>query len=185
MMYYCQSICKFFVISSSCDLVILQIGRVLIFYTSCHCVCRTLISQVVLCLVRFMHWQSQVKVGNFCFSPPVRRVGCGGLLVSNDCVRRWYWCVFLCTTAAFESMFSWRDLKTLGKFPGGFDFHRHHDECVSLTRLIYYITQKKRGGNNTSKIILDFYPVICLFRWIMVRIGKVASEVVKKLDYQW
>jgi hypothetical protein len=31
---------------------------------------------------------SQVEVGSFCFSAPVRRAGCGGLLVSTDCVRR-------------------------------------------------------------------------------------------------
>jgi hypothetical protein len=39
----------------------------------------------------------------------------------------------------------------------------------------------------TSKIILDFDPVICLVRWIMGRIGKVGREVVKKFDYhdQW
>jgi hypothetical protein len=32
----------------------------------------------------------------------------------------------------------------------------------------------------TSKIRLDFYSVICLVRWIMVRIGKVGREVVRK-----
>ena len=32
----------------------------------------------------------------------------------------------------------------------------------------------------TSKIILDFYPVICLVRWIMGRLGQVGREVVKK-----
>ena len=35
---------------------------------------------------------SQVKVGSFCFNGPVRRAGCGGLLVSTDCVRWWRWC---------------------------------------------------------------------------------------------
>jgi hypothetical protein len=45
-------------------------------------------------------------------------------------------------------------------------------------------TRKSRWSRvGTSKIILDFYPVICLVRCIMVRLGKVEREVVKKLDY--
>jgi hypothetical protein len=43
--------------------------------------------------------------------------------------------------------------------------------------------EKTRVG--TSKIIIDFYPVICLVQWIMGRLGKFEREVVKKLDYQW
>ncbi len=31
---------------------------------------------------------SQIKVGSLCFMVPVGRSGCGGLLVSTDCVRR-------------------------------------------------------------------------------------------------
>ncbi len=63
------TIYKFFVISSSCDIVILQIGSVLIFghnSTSWHCVvCRTVISEVVLFFVRFIHWQeSPVTIWN-------------------------------------------------------------------------------------------------------------------------
>jgi hypothetical protein len=49
-------------------------------------------------------------------------------------------------------------------------------------------TRKSRWSRvGTSKIILDFYHVICLVRWIMDRLGKVGREVVKKLDYhdQW
>ena len=47
-------------------------------------------------------------------------------------------------------------------------------------------TKKSRWSRvGTSKIILDFYPVICLVRWIMDRLGEVGREVVKKLDYQW
>jgi hypothetical protein len=47
-------------------------------------------------------------------------------------------------------------------------------------------TRKSRWSRvGTSNIILDFYPVICLVRWLMVRIGKVGREVVKRLDYQW
>jgi hypothetical protein len=47
-------------------------------------------------------------------------------------------------------------------------------------------TRKSRWSRvGSSKIILDFYPVICLVRWIMDRLGKVGREVVKKLDYQW
>ena len=42
-------------------------------------------------------------------------------------------------------------------------------------------TRKSRWSRvGTSKIRLDFYSVICLVRWIMVRIGKVGREVVKK-----
>ncbi len=42
-------------------------------------------------------------------------------------------------------------------------------------------TRKSRWSRvETSKIILDFYPVICLVRWIMGRIGKVGREVMKK-----
>jgi hypothetical protein len=42
---------------------------------------------------------SQIKVGSFCFSGPVRRSGCGGLFVSTDCVRwRWCWSALLCAT---------------------------------------------------------------------------------------
>jgi CDP-diglyceride synthetase len=47
---------------------------------------------------------SQIKVGSFCFSAPVRRAGCGGLLVNTDCVRWWwYWSALLCVTAAFAA----------------------------------------------------------------------------------
>jgi hypothetical protein len=47
-------------------------------------------------------------------------------------------------------------------------------------------TRKSRWSQvGTSKIILDFYSVICLVRWIMGRLGEVEREVVKKLDYQW
>jgi hypothetical protein len=47
-------------------------------------------------------------------------------------------------------------------------------------------TRKSRWSRvGISKIILDFCPVICLVRWIMVTLGKVEREVVKKLDYQW
>ncbi len=61
---------------------------------------------------------SQIKVGSFCFIAPVGRTGCGGLLVSTDCVRRrWQWSVLLCTTAAFTSTFSRHTLKTLDEFP--------------------------------------------------------------------
>ena len=50
---------------------------------------------------------SEIKVGSFCFSAPVRRAGCGGLLVSTDCVRRrWCWSVLLSATSAFASTFS-------------------------------------------------------------------------------
>ncbi len=50
---------------------------------------------------------SQIKVGSFCFSAPVRRAGCGGLLVSTDCVRRrWCWSALLWATAAFAAFFS-------------------------------------------------------------------------------
>ena len=31
------------------------------------------------------------KVGSICLNAPVRRVGCGGLLVRTDCVRWWRW----------------------------------------------------------------------------------------------
>ncbi len=42
-------------------------------------------------------------------------------------------------------------------------------------------TRKSRWSRvGTSKIISDFYSVICLVRWIMVRLGKVGREVVKK-----
>ena len=59
---------------------------------------------------------SQAKVGSFWFSAPVRRTGCGGLLVNTDCVRRrWRWSVLLCATSDFVSTFSW--LKTLHEFP--------------------------------------------------------------------
>jgi hypothetical protein len=50
---------------------------------------------------------SQIKVGSFWFRAPVRRAGCGGLLVSTDCVRRqWCWSALLCATAAFAAFFS-------------------------------------------------------------------------------
>ena len=46
-----------------------------------------------------------------------------------------------------------------------------------------YRTRKSRWSRvGTSKILLDFYPVISLVRWTMVRIGKFAREVVKKID---
>ncbi len=54
---------------------------------------------------------SQVKIGSFSFSVPVRRVGCGGL-VSTDCVRWWLWCVYLCVTTAFGYILSRYVLKT-------------------------------------------------------------------------
>ncbi len=125
---------------------------------------------------------SQIKVGSFCFSTPVRRVGCGGLLVSTDCVRRrWFWSALLCVTAAFVSFFSstfsrpypentWRkSLKSQFFYP------------FFLLGTLSWDTKKSRWSRvGTSKIILDFYSDICLVRWIMVRIGKVGREVVKK-----
>jgi hypothetical protein len=63
-------------------------------------------------------------------------------------------------------------------------------DCVRwwhrCTLLCSQDTKKSRWSRvGTSKIILDFYPVICLVRWIMDRLGKVGREVVTKLDYQW
>ncbi len=44
-------------------------------------------------------------------------------------------------------------------------------------------TKKSRWSRvGTSKIILEFYPLMYLVRWIMGRIGKVGREVLKKLD---
>ncbi len=60
---------------------------------------------------------SQVKIGSFCFSTPFRRAGCGRLLLSTDCVRRWRWCTLLCDTASFVSTFSRNTIKTLDEFP--------------------------------------------------------------------
>ncbi len=55
----------------------------------------------------------QVKVGSFCFRAPVRRAGCGGLLVGTVCVRWCRWSTLLWPTAAFVSTFSRRHaLKT-------------------------------------------------------------------------
>ncbi len=61
---------------------------------------------------------NQVKAGSFCFSDPVNRAGCGGLLVNTDCVRWWRWCALLCATAVFTSTFLRDALKTLDEFPG-------------------------------------------------------------------
>jgi hypothetical protein len=36
--------------------------------------------------------QGRLRFGTFGFSAPVRRGGCGGLLVRTDCVRWWRWC---------------------------------------------------------------------------------------------
>jgi hypothetical protein len=61
---------------------------------------------------------SQIKVGSLCFMVPVGRSGCGGLLVSTDCVRRWWrWSALLWATATFVSTFSRDVLKTLTEFP--------------------------------------------------------------------
>jgi hypothetical protein len=44
-------------------------------------------------------------------------------------------------------------------------------------------SRKSRGSRvGTSKIILAFYPVICLVRWIMGRLGKVGREMVIKFQ---
>ena len=121
---------------------------------------------------------------NAIFPSPVRRAGCGGLLLSTDCVRWWRWCTLLCATAAFDSTFSrhggkhWRIFGKASFLPFFFGWRGSQDEEVTV----------ESGGNfwvGTSKIILDLYHVICLVRWIMRRIGKVGREVVKKLDYQW
>jgi hypothetical protein len=107
---------------------------------------------------------------------------------STDCVRRWHWSVFFLT---LTSVLRWRWCTFLcdpssphysvvcpqktDEFPENPAFFRPflwHKEVMV-----------ESGGN--SKIILDFYPVICLVRWIMVRLKKVGREVVKTLDYQW
>ncbi len=85
----------------------------------------------------------------------VRRAGCGGLLVSTDDVRRrWCWSTaLLCATTAFTAFFS-------------STFSRHCPE------IIWRISLKSQF----------FYPFFLLgtLSWIMVRIGKVGREVVKK-----
>jgi hypothetical protein len=64
----------------------------------------------------------QIKVGSFCFSDPVRRAGCGGLLVSTDCVR-WRcagprFCVSLSPSpTSFPPRLLGIALKTLNEFP--------------------------------------------------------------------
>ncbi len=123
-----------------------------------------------------------IKVGSFCFSAPVRRSGCGGLLVSTDCVRwRWCWSALLCVTAAVAVFFS-------------STFSRHCPENtwrISLKNQFFTLffcwepsvkSLRSHGGVGWElpKIIIDFYSVICLVRWIMVRIGKVGREVVTR-----
>ena len=125
---------------------------------------------------------SQVKVGSFCFNTPVGRDGCGDLLVRTDCVRRWYWSAFLCVTAVFVSTFSSHVLKKLDEFLEKTVFYTFFCSGPQIKHSELRKSRWSRVG--TSKIILDFYPVICLVRRIMFRIGKVGKEVVKKLDYQ-
>ena len=90
---------------------------------------------------------SAVKAGatnvrdNAILPPTASGDGAGARFVSTDCVRRWRWCALLCAITAW---------------------------LLSVTKG----TKKSRWSRvRTSKIILDFYPVICLVRWIMDRLG--------------
>ncbi len=86
----------------------------------------------------------------------------------TDYVRWWHWC----TTCPEKT---WEFPENPGFFYP-FLWGGTLSEC----------TRKSRWSRvGASKIIFDFYPVICLVRWIMDRFGKVEREVVKKLDYQW
>ncbi len=83
----------------------------------------------------------------------------GARFVSTDDVRSWRWGALLCTTAAFASRFRELTWKQISRKPVLLPFF---------------------GGGGNFEDYIDFYPVICLVRWIMSRLGKVGRETVKK-----
>ncbi len=117
---------------------------------------------------------------NAILPPTVSGDGTGACFFGTDCVRRCRWCTLLWATAFFTSLFRGMSSKDSQIFWKSFFCPFLLGETLS------HGTRKSRWSRvGTSKIILDFNPVICLVRWIMVRLGKVGRVVVKKLNYQW